>query len=50
MLLLAFPELKVSSAAVRDRLAAAGADEAVFATWEVIVAESIEPGGEADDF
>ena len=41
MLLLAFPELKVESGPVRDRLLAAGADDLVLAAWVELVAQEI---------
>ncbi len=43
VLLLAFPHLKTSRGAVRDRLEAAGADEAVLAAWEDLVLQEILP-------
>lgn len=46
-LLLAFPELKANDGPVRVRLDAAGADDAVLATWEELVAQPISPP--ADD-
>jgi hypothetical protein len=41
MLLLAFPHFKTSQGPVRDRLAAAGADDQVLATWDDLVAQEI---------
>jgi hypothetical protein len=49
MLLLAFPRLKSSRGPVHERLEAAGADEAVFATWEGIVAQEIRAEEDEDD-
>ena len=43
VMLLAFPHLKTSRGPVRDRLEAAGADEAVLAAWEGVVAQEIRP-------
>lgn len=50
MLLLQFPLLKAESGAVHDRLAAAGADPAVFSAWRDIVAENISPEAEDEEF
>jgi hypothetical protein len=50
VLLLKFPELKVESSAVRDRLIAANADAAVLAVWKEIVAEEIRPENEEDGY
>ena len=50
MLLLTFPDLKQDTGAVRDRLLAAGADAPVLAVWEELVAQSIQPGDEEDEF
>jgi hypothetical protein len=50
MLLLTFPDLKVSDGKVRDRLLAAQASAAVMQVWEQLVVSVIEPIGEDDDF
>jgi len=50
VLLLAFPELKQSAGAVRDRLIAGGADAAALGAWEEIVAEPIEAEEEWEKF
>ena len=47
MLLLTFPHLKTSHGPVRDRLYAAGADQAILAAWENVVLQQIRP--EDDD-
>jgi ABC-type sulfate transport system substrate-binding protein len=47
VMLLAFPNLKTSRGAVRDRLEAAGADEAVLAAWDDVVLQVIH--AEEDD-
>jgi len=47
MLLLAFPELKSATGAVRERLEAADAEPDAIATWEALVAQEISP--EDDD-
>lgn len=39
VMLLTFPDLKTSRGPVRDRLEAAGADEAVLATWDEVVVQ-----------
>lgn len=50
MLLLTFPELKVSSGSVLDGLLAAEVDESVVSLWREIVAMEIEPSDEDDEF
>ena len=50
VLLLAFPELKVSSGPVRDRLDAAGAAPAIIAAWESLVGQRIEAEADEDEF
>jgi hypothetical protein len=50
LLLLAFPELKRSAGPVRERLEASGADAAVMAAWEEIVAEPLEAEEEHEKF
>jgi Nucleotidyl transferase AbiEii toxin, Type IV TA system len=50
MLLLTFPELKVSAGKVRDRLLAAQASAEMLQVWEQLVVSVIEPIGEDDDF
>ncbi len=47
VMLLAFPHLKTSRGAVRDRLEAAGADEGVLAAWDNVVLQEIR--AEEDD-
>ena len=42
-MLLAFPHLKTSRGPVRDRLEAAGADQAVLAAWDDLVLQDIRP-------
>ena len=43
VLFLTFPEFKLRSGPVRERLAAEGADEKIMATWEELVAQEIVP-------
>ncbi len=50
MLLLTFPELKRDSGPVVDRLKAAGADQAVRKIWSELVAQTITPPDEDDEF
>jgi hypothetical protein len=50
MLLLRFPELKDNSGQVVDRLKASGAEPAVLALWQEIVATEIEPEDDEDEF
>jgi hypothetical protein len=50
VLLLQFPELKADPGVVRDRLAAAGGDDATLAAWEELAAQEILPGEEDDEF
>lgn len=50
MLLLKFPELKRDTGPVADRLHAAGADPAVLAVWQELVAQEIQPADEDDEF
>lgn len=50
MLLLAFPELKYEQSSVVERLHAAGADQAVLATWKELVAQEIQSADEDDEF
>ncbi|MBI3536336.1 MAG: nucleotidyl transferase AbiEii/AbiGii toxin family protein [Chloroflexi bacterium] len=50
MLLLKFPELKRESSAVRERLIAASADEAILEHWREIVAQEIKPPEDDDEF
>jgi hypothetical protein len=50
MLLLKFPELKRDPGPVVDRLRAAGADAAVLALWNELVAQEIRPPDEDDEF
>jgi hypothetical protein len=50
LLLLTFPELKTEQGPVADCLRAAGAEEAVLATWRDLVAEEILPPDEDEDF
>lgn len=47
MLLLTFPDLKADPSAVRERLQAAAADEAILASWDEIATQEILP--ETDD-
>lgn len=48
VMLLAYPHLKASHGPVRDRLIAAGADNAVLAAWEDVAAQAIRPEEEGD--
>ena len=48
MLLLTFPDLKTDRGAVRQRLEAAGADDATMASWQQIVTEPIVPPADED--
>lgn len=50
VLLLAYPELKTESGAVRDRLAAACASAAALEAWSEVVREEIRPNDEDDEF
>jgi hypothetical protein len=50
MLLLTFPELKTGAGPVRDRLQAAGANPAVLATWQEIIAQEIVAEDEDEEF
>lgn len=50
VLLLAFPNLKTSRGAVRDRLEAAGADEAVLAAWDDVVLQEIRAEDDEGEF
>jgi hypothetical protein len=50
MLFLSFPELKADPSVVRARLEAAGADEAVLATWAELAAQEVLPEDEDDEF
>jgi hypothetical protein len=50
MLLLRFPELKTLTGPVRDRLVANGAEQAVLAAWEELVAQEILPEEDEDEF
>ncbi len=50
VLLLTFPELKTAAGPVRERLEAAGAEPAVFAAWDALVAQTIVPEEDADEF
>jgi len=49
VLLLAFPDMKTSHGPVRNCLEAAGADQAVLAAWEDVVAQDIRPEEEDED-
>ena len=50
MLLLTFPELKRNRGPVRERLEAAGAEPAVLAAWQELVAQEIRPEDEGEEF
>jgi hypothetical protein len=50
MLLLTFPELKTERGPVRDCLLSAGASDEVLGEWTRIVASTIEPEDEDDEF
>jgi hypothetical protein len=50
LLLLRFPELKEMAGPVRERLLAAGADEAILATWQEVVSREILPEEEDEEF
>ncbi len=50
MLLLKFPELKRDPGQVTDRLHTAGANPAVMAVWQELVAQEIQPADEDDEF
>jgi hypothetical protein len=50
VMFLSFPDLKTDPGPVRDRLEAAGADEAILATWKDLVAQEILPEDEDDKF
>ena len=50
VLLLAFPELKMSFGPVRDRLEAAGAEPKAIAAWENLVGQQIEAEKDEDEF
>lgn len=50
MLLLAYPQLKVSAGPVMERLTADGANAAAIAEWEMMVATTIEAESDADGF
>ncbi len=50
MLLLAFPDLKQGSGPVAERLLAAGAGPEVLALWHDLVAQTIRPADEDDEF
>ena len=50
MLLLKFPELKMSTGPVHDRLAVSDADSATMATWEEIVGQDITAEGDDEEF
>jgi hypothetical protein len=50
MLLLKFPEFKHTSGLVVDRLKASGAESAILALWQEIVATEIEPEDDEDEF
>ena len=50
MLLLAFPELKSEFGPVRNSLQAMAPDRAVLALWQDIVAQTIQPADEDEDF
>ena len=49
VLLLAFPELKTDFGPVHQRLEAAGAEPAVIAAWETLVAQPIEAERDEDE-
>ena len=49
VMLLAFPHLKTSRGPVRDRLEAAGADQAVLAAWDDVVLQEIRPEEEDEE-
>lgn len=48
MLLLAFPDLKRNQGAVRDRLVAQGAEQAVLDLWLDLASQDIRPGSDDD--
>ena len=50
VLLLALPDLKVSSGPVRDRLVANAADAGALEAWDKLVAQEIVPEAEEDEF
>lgn len=50
MLLLKFPELKSNSSLVVDCLTASGANPAILAVWQEIVATEIKPEDDEDEF
>lgn len=50
MLLLTFPELKTETGVVYERLQAAQVEPAVFDLWQELVAQTIEPEDEDDEF
>lgn len=50
MLLLTFPDLKRDPGPVGDALKASGAEPAVLAVWQEIVAQEIQPAEEDDEF
>jgi hypothetical protein len=50
LLLLTFPELKHEQGLVADRLQSLGADTAVQATWQDLVAQEIQAADEDDEF
>jgi len=50
VLLLAFPALKTEFGPVRQRLEATGAEPAVIAAWEALVAQTIEDERDEDEF
>lgn len=49
-LLSAFPDLKTRDGPVRERLIAASASDEVLASWDELVAQTIEPEDDADEF
>lgn len=50
LLLVAFPELKAATGAVRDRLLAAGAGDEILALWDELAASEFETEDEDADF
>lgn len=50
VLLLTFPELKLASGPVAERLRAAGVETAVLDVWHELVKQDIEPADEDDEF
>ena len=50
LLLLSYPQLKVESGAVKDRLIAAGADTSAIEEWARLVTTEIESGDDEDGF